>query len=1726
MKMTEKEYAQLANRVYDRKDIRNKMTLPEGVTELEWQDDAKWTGFSAGVYQVAENHIVISFTGSNEELIEDFLLNNIPIGLGYSGPQVEDAARLTFKVMEKYPNAKIEFTGHSLGGGLASMMAILFNKKAYVFDPAPFKSTIMSYKEIFQLFTALYASGYRNKEFFDYFSYGFKHLLKEDPLLDIYNERVNNVSSWFTSGEFLQVLRDNSNYIESDLENWREYAETNLFLPETRRNFGAIVGQERMLDIGKKFPEKMGIFKIIDWKTGKFTSEGGNTPSFNEATQLHSILLLQGVMASDPFRESVKALPIALNLIFDSQFYAVDLEKGTDPDLLARLVKQQIGGVDKQPLDTESRTIEKRPVLDSLADALNTVAARTGAADKEEQQMLAAQALEWFYFQTKDYQYNGSAFFKNTANGVLQYTLAASENYDGQQKANTNTKGQTVVRNEKSGKYTEAWIKQIFAANGLSGQAVRWRGWQQWTLATNATASSAWALDADKSQIMVGAEGNDAFSGGNGDDLLIGGAGNDTLSGKGGHNVLAGGAGEDTYFITAGSSNTIIDADGAGSILWNGMRLTGESKADGENRWVDAGRNITYYMLDNDLYISHFSPTSAFGIRIAGWKEGALGLHLGSEPAERSHYTRILGDWQPRLTDAGTYAPLGERLADGSLKGGVHKENGFDDVIAAPKANTPYHIEGGKGDDALGGNTGNDLIEGGEGRDLIAGGGGSDILAGGGGDDFIFAAARLNASPRRSPDERWTLPPRQRGRIAFAGRTWGQVEEKGGDNPAYTMYGIGRPFNEPQGTAGDRIYGGDGNDSIYAGNTDDYIAADSEYMEKGQAISGTGNDSVYAGGGNDTVLGGGGKDLIWGDGLVEAGNINSVAPEMHGHDTIDAGEGDDRVYGGGGDDFIQGGSGNDRLFGDSAFVQPEEILPVKFHGTDEIHGGSGSDWIVGGGGDDFLYGDEGDDFLFGDANDDNPYPELNGRDYIEGGSGDDQASGGYGDDEIHGGEGDDKLFGNAGSDTIFGGEGNDLIRGDGEVGLQNGADDGADTLHGGRGNDNITGDGGNDLLYGDEDDDTVYGGAGNDTLYGGDGDDTLIGDNSDQTPEEDLGIPAESGRDDTLYGGNGDDQLMGGIGNDTLYGGEGNDKLWGDLGLPRDHHPEGFAGDDVLDGGAGDDYLDGGRGNDLLYGGEGSDMLSGGNGNDRLYGGEGSDLLDGGEGDDLLYGGAGGDDLDGGTGQDRLEGGAGNDIYRYHTGDGTTTIADREGQSAILLDSLQDLSFEEYENGIAIRNGKAGDVLYLEGYHTAQSGKASADLENVFLYEQSLNGNWISLADIEEQIRQPAAPAAANTAPQVLHPAEAYTARAGTPFSYTLPENWFADREDAALAYGLAAADGSPLPNWLHYDPATRTLSGTPPEQVSGSLKLTVTATDSGGLSAAQDWMFSVQGKYPAALGSAYNVIRGSQIIPQQSALMYADHFQTWEDDATQEDNTRTILSHQGSDAVKMRRNAEGIWDMKHIRNTNLPENPVLHGTDGADSLKGQSSLLPWGSEIHGHGGNDTLYGSNKADLLFGDDGDDDILGYDGSDTLFGGRGNDQLNGGAGSDTYIFTKGDGQDTVIEHLHPDEYNRTIFADRQLSEMVLRREGNDLAIAAAHGSDCVTFKNFFGMEGYENELFLFQDTAMTGDEMAAALGRADLMVQAMSSFGTDAAAASPEHTRQPETPNMLLAAGSLS
>ena len=156
-----KTYAQLASRVYDRKDIRNKMTLPQDFTELGWQDDDPLTGFSAGVYQNG-NQIVISFTGTNEKQLKDFVVANIPSGAGFGSAQITRAAELVLEIMRQHPDAEISFTGHSLGGGLASIMAILFDKKAVVFDPEPFKAAVLNPFRLRELNGFLIKNGWQN----------------------------------------------------------------------------------------------------------------------------------------------------------------------------------------------------------------------------------------------------------------------------------------------------------------------------------------------------------------------------------------------------------------------------------------------------------------------------------------------------------------------------------------------------------------------------------------------------------------------------------------------------------------------------------------------------------------------------------------------------------------------------------------------------------------------------------------------------------------------------------------------------------------------------------------------------------------------------------------------------------------------------------------------------------------------------------------------------------------------------------------------------------------------------------------------------------------------------------------------------------------------------------------------------------------------------------------------------------------------------------------------------------------------------------------------------------------------------------------------------------------------------------------------------------------------------------------------------------------------------
>lgn len=106
-----------------------------------WQDSR--TGFEAAAYMKG-NEVVVSFAGTyfEGELRPDMVDNNIPLGVGKITDQLKQAAEFILRIKRDPTMAgkSIKLTGHSLGGGLASALAVMLDVQAVTFDPAPFRA--------------------------------------------------------------------------------------------------------------------------------------------------------------------------------------------------------------------------------------------------------------------------------------------------------------------------------------------------------------------------------------------------------------------------------------------------------------------------------------------------------------------------------------------------------------------------------------------------------------------------------------------------------------------------------------------------------------------------------------------------------------------------------------------------------------------------------------------------------------------------------------------------------------------------------------------------------------------------------------------------------------------------------------------------------------------------------------------------------------------------------------------------------------------------------------------------------------------------------------------------------------------------------------------------------------------------------------------------------------------------------------------------------------------------------------------------------------------------------------------------------------------------------------------------------------------------------------------------------------------------------------------------
>ncbi|SDO25184.1 Ca2+-binding protein, RTX toxin-related, partial [Polaromonas sp. JS666] len=1115
------EYAMLSGDAYSdtRQFNKNDAPIPQGWTELTKYaisgsgPNANFlgSGFSARVYRDVTGEIVIAyagtqFGGSGAGQAGDWLAGNMPLAVGLLGPQAVAAAELYQRVVADLGN-NITFTGHSLGGGLAAMMAVYFDRPAKVFAPAPFgKSADPTQYALGALgpLAAIRAKLFANA-LIDPHLGGIPEALADFSPGGDYTARSAKVQAWAVKGEIL---------------------EKTLFLLPFIETSGT----------------RISLFTAGETELGM--------------TAKHSIDLHAAGLMSPTFNKWAATLPSALPLVFDRTFYAVDLITGREQDFLVWLSRNQIGVADTAP----------NAMLSHFANDLQKMGVNMAGLSRAAQDALTAQGIEWYFWQ--DGNYAGQEFFTQTGN-LLQYTSAQGAGLEGaQNKAMRYV--DTWLNSVATAHGTFAELSNYDQWNVVSGNegatAIAKDGGKTQIFIGGGGGDT--LIGGNTADTFYAGGGDDTLNGGAGTDMLAGGNGNDTyqFTGEFGadtiidsdgqgrlvvdDNTLKGGKkveGLDNVWRNAEQGYTFVLAGGGAD---RGLRVIKDNSLDAIRikGWQDGQLGL---VMDTSAapptVVQHIYNGDQRGPLVGGVYDWSS-THWGDDGgliggvAEENFYDVILG------------------TRDRDLINGL----GGKDVLQGWLGDD--EINGGEGDDLIAGGPGRDLIHGGAGDDVIMGAGTFYYLDY---NPYSYSSVQawnpvfgVNALAQVQFD------PAGMNQWINSAQTWVDLTSpdpdviSAGDGDDI-VFGSG--YDDVVAGDGDEdlLWGMEGNDIMAGGDGGDILVGDVDGVDYAQRRSlgsdvpsiiygkdfldgGDGNDVLLGGGAGDALYGGTGNDLLSGDGssgLLLDGNYSNhlVSPGQQGDDFLDGGDGDDTLMGAGGNDVLIGGAGIDMLdggTGNDSFSAGAGDTVVDSEGTDALiladglpvsvttdnadlllgYGNLGAMRIV-----DALRGSI--EFIDGIRLGDWLKEHLNEAVYVESSGEDQSLSGGSGNDILAAGHARVRLSGEAGNDAY-------IVDHVGVMVVEE-ADDGTDTVQSalshtlaenvenltltGTAAINGTGNTSDNVLIGNAAANALTGGAGNDTLNGGDGDDMLYGE----------------GGNDLLYASRGNDTLAGGDGLDT-----------------------------------------------------------------------------------------------------------------------------------------------------------------------------------------------------------------------------------------------------------------------------------------------------------------------------------------------------------------------------------------------------------------------------------------------------------------------------------------------------------------------------------------------------------------------------------------------------------------
>lgn len=601
---------------------------------------------------------------------------------------------------------------------------------------------------------------------------------------------------------------------------------------------------------------------------------------------------------------------------------------------------------------------------------------------------------------------------------------------------------------------------------------------------------------------------------------------------------------------------------------------------------------------------------------------------------------------------------------------------------------------------------------------------------------------------------------------------------------------------------------------------------------------------------------------------------------------------------------------------------------------------------------------------------------------------------------------------------------------------------------------------------------TVSGNSGNNTVDGKDYDDNLFGLEGNDTLNGNAG-------DDVLDGGTGDDTLNGGEGSDTYVWevGDGNDTISeltlteggidvlilegvnvADVTLTRDRGVADVQDDlqITISGPGGDETIevlgqfDGNTaaGIEQIVFADGTvwdrddiitnTTLDGTDGNNTVDGLAGHDVIHGHDGNDTLSGLAGDDWLHGGLGNDTLKGGLGGDTYVWSVGDGDDLINEEYNTDATQLDHLIFTDVDSTDVVLERENSLDGELrndllIVINGTETIE------------VFDQfKTNGEGLEHITFADGVVW--------TREDII----TRTRLEGTNGNDTgLTElNGSSVRDNLFGLAGDDTIDAGAGDDWLYGGLDDDTLLG------DGGNDTYVYAEGDG----------NDEIRDTGATDAETDTLVLTDINADEATLAKSDNGMDLIVTITATEETITVTdrfdagTHGTGDGIEFITFADGV--IVEVLGGALAET-IATGTEAANTLNG------WGLEdtIYGLGGNDTIDGNG------------------GDDTLIGGAGDDYLKGDTGNDTYIWSAGDGNDTIYDSAQSlTEIDRLELTDINADGVSLTRpEGsNDLLITIVSTGEVLIVEDRYrdGTNGRGIEEILFADgTVWTLDDIRA-------------------------------------------